>query len=116
MNIHAKYEYVPGYFPRLIILLPHVAAMSIIIATHPELTSFVFVPKAVIIPPIDEEKLSVDITPSPPVIKPVSSMESATLSNSKKSHSTDGAKGGHIDYQANLQGIQNLMGMTYACP
>ena len=62
-----------GYFPRLILLIPHAIALGILLATHPSLQS----------PPN-----SPDTSSAPPA----------------------NAAEGSVDWQANLQGIQNLMG------
>lgn len=68
-----------GYFPRLILLLPHIIVLSILLATHPSLRSAK--------PDEDEEKKPAPTTP------PAQAGE------------------GSVDWLANVQAIQNLMGV-----
>lgn len=68
-----------GYFPRLVLLLPHVIVLSILLATHPSLHA----PNA----DADEEKKQAPTAPPAPVGE------------------------GSVDWLANVQAIQNLMGI-----
>ena len=69
---------VPGYFPRLVLLIPHMIALGVLLATHPYLKG----------------KEGTD-TPSPKVMQPAPPNQAGE---------------GSVDYLANLQAIQNLMG------
>lgn len=68
-----------GYFPRLVLLLPHVVMLSIILATYTSLHG----PDA----DADEEKKRAPTAPPAPVGE------------------------GSVDWLANVQAIQNLMGI-----
>lgn len=65
-----------GYFPRLVLLLPHIVVLSILLATHPSLRA-----------DVDEEKKQPPSTPPPQTGE------------------------GSVDWLANVQAIQNLMGV-----
>lgn len=68
-----------GYFPRLVLLLPHVIVLSILLATHPSLRSA---------KPDEDEEMKQVLTPPPAQ-----------------------AGEGSVDWLANVQAIQNLMGV-----
>ena len=77
----------PGYFPRLILLIPHMSLIAIILATYPY-------PSAPGSDPLytssGSEPAENEALPPPP---------------------TEGS----IPWQANIQGIQNLMGALFVC-
>ena len=66
-----------GYFPRMILLLPHIVILSVLLATHPSIRTG------------SAENLSQKAVQAPPPSQPGE---------------------GSVDWLANLQAIQNLMG------